>query len=284
MEARSNWLEFREQHGATFGLYVNIEKLLERKESAFQTIEIYETDQFGKMLVLDGFINTTEKDEFIYHEMLSHVPLYSHPCPESVLIIGGGDGGAMREILRHPSIRHVDLVDLDEDVIEISKRHFPQMAISFSDPRAHVHIEDGAEFIKNTEMKYDVVIVDSTDPVGPGEVLFSHEFYENIHRHFNPNGVLAIQGGPGSNNMNNYEGIYQRLQQIFSIVKPYVATIDTYGGLWTLGYASQSVDPIENFRLDDYEKDKFDFFYYNEAIHKSCFALPSYHRKRLFDK
>ena len=282
MEARTRWIEYREQHKKDYGAYVYMNEMVDRVVSPFQTIEIYHSDTFGKMLVIDGFINTTEKDEFIYHEMLTHVALYSHTSPKHVLIIGGGDGGAMREIFRHRVVECVDLVDIDGMVIEICKKHLPQMAVSFKDPRARVHVEDGAAFLKNSKDNYDIIIIDSTDPVGPGECLFSQEFYECVNKHLNPGGILVLQGGPGSNNMQNYVGIYPRLKKNFEIMKPYVATIDTYGGLWTLGYASQTCDPVESFRAADYKRDDFDFFYYNDSIHKGCFSLPTYHRKRLF--
>lgn len=175
-------------------LSLEIESCLYSTQSKFQKIELFQTRHHGKMLVLDGIIQLTESDEFAYQEMLAHVPLFSHPDPEKVLIIGGGDGGILRETARHSSIKTIDLCEIDEQVIHVSQRFLPQLACGFEDSRISIHIEDGIHFVQEKKNAYDVIMVDSSDPVGPGTVLFERPFYEGIKSSLKANGIMAVQG------------------------------------------------------------------------------------------
>ena len=175
-------------------LSLEIENILYDNKSPFQHIQVFETKNHGKMLALDGIIQLTESDEFSYQEMLAHVPLFAHPRPEAVLVIGGGDGGILREVGRHSCVKTIDFCEIDDTVIAVSKQFLPDLACGFDDPRIHVFIGDGAAFVRKKSGQYDVIIVDSSDPVGPGEVLFKKPFYESLKTALKPGGIIATQG------------------------------------------------------------------------------------------
>jgi spermidine synthase len=175
------WIEEKLEIKNGRALKVRITKSLEKIKSEFQEIEVVDSDAFGKILLIDGIIMVTESDEFCYHEMIAHVPLCVHTKAQKVLVIGGGDGGTVREILKHDNIKEVEVCEIDEKVIEVSKKHFPYLANSFNDPRVQIYCEDGNKFIKAKKNEYDIIIVDSSDPIGPAEVLFRREFYEAMY-------------------------------------------------------------------------------------------------------
>ena len=178
-------------HG--YGNTIRVTKELFRAKSEFQTIEIYETEKLGKLLLLDGIIQLTSYDEFAYQEMMANLPFYAHPAPETALVIGGGDGGVLRELGRHPELRSLDICEIDAAVIDAARRFLPELACGFDDPRVTVHIADGSRFIREHENAYDLIVVDSTDPGGPGAPLFDAEFYRNLKRALRPGGVIATQ-------------------------------------------------------------------------------------------
>ena len=167
--------------------------MVHKAKTKFQELAVYDTESLGRILVLDDVVQTTELDEYLYHECLAHVPMFAHPNPEEVLIVGGGDGGTLREVLKHPSVKRATLVDIDEGVIDASKRFLPQWNVGFSNPRARVVISDGLEFVAKSKGEYDVVIVDSTDPIGPGEVLFSESPKTFDQEGPRPGGLMAAQ-------------------------------------------------------------------------------------------
>lgn len=175
---------------------LKVKKVLQEKQTKFQHLTVFENDgPWGNVLTLDGAIQVTDKDEFVYHECMAHVPLFAHPNPKNVLIIGGGDGGVMREVLKHESVERCDLVDIDGDVIEESKKFFPQIAVSFSHPRANAVVGDGLAWVMEAKAEsYDIVIVDSSDPEGPASSLFGTDFYKNVHRILRPGGLVCSQG------------------------------------------------------------------------------------------
>lgn len=186
-------LWFSELHTPYVKFSIKIDKQLHSEQTEFQRIDIFESKEFGRMMVLDGYVMLTEKDEFIYHEMIVHVPMVVHPNPKRVLIIGGGDGGTARELLRYKNVESVDLVEIDERVVDISRKYLPQTACSFDDERLHCYFEDGLKFIRHCNNEYDLIIVDSTDPFGPGEGLFTKEFYGNCYKALKEDGIMVNQ-------------------------------------------------------------------------------------------
>jgi len=276
---REMW--FYESLFPTVRLGLKVKETVISKRSPYQKIKILNTYRFGKVLVLDGVVQTTEADEFIYHEILSHLPLLSHPQPEKVLIIGGGDGGILREILKHP-VKEVFLVEIDEKVIEFSKQYLSAICKnSFADKRTRVVIDDGATFIKKCKEKFDVIIVDSSDPAGPAKVLFSSEFYRDTYNALSDaNGIFAQQTGSSFLQKEEFPSVYERLKKIFPYVATFLAAVPTYiGGFFSFVFASKGIDPLKA-HLPELEK-KYRAFklktkYYNPGIHHASFALPTF--------
>jgi spermidine synthase len=259
---------------------LRIETILHREETAHQDLIIFENKRFGRVLALDGVIQTTEGDEYVYHEMLVHMPVLGHGAAKDVLIVGGGDGGALREVLRHKSVERAVQVEIDGSVIELCREYLPNhSAGAFDDPRADIVIADGAAFVAETDRRFDVVIIDSTDPAGPGEVLFSEAFYGNCKRCLNPGGVIVTQNGVPSLQGSEVTNSHKRLDAHFADVAFYVAPVPTYaGGFMAFGWASDDAGLRET-SLDDltnrYTAAGLDTRYYNPEIHRAAFALPN---------
>ncbi len=277
-------LWYTEKHTDNSGLTVKIKETLFFGKSDFQELTILDTYEYGKMMLLDGLVMLTEKDEFVYHEMLVHPSLYTHPNPEKVLIIGGGDGGTLREVLRHSKVKKAVMVEIDELVIKQSEIFFPQLTTGFKSPRAEVIVGDGIKFVKETQEKFDVILVDSTDPVGPAEGLFNKEFYNNCYRILNDNGILTTQSETPF--IDSFAKIIPEIHAIFRTVfahtKLYLGSIPTYpAGLWSFTMGSKKYDPELTFNTENYQNDKLSFNYYNEQIHKSAFALPTFIRNKI---
>jgi spermidine synthase len=259
-----------------------VDREIVRTRSKHQDILVMENPIFGRMLFLDGLVMTTEKDEFVYHEMLSHVPLILHGLPERVLIVGGGDGGLLREVFRHQTVRWVDLVDIDQKVVEVSREHLPAIGCAFDDRRAHLHFKDGAAFIRGMEAQYDVILVDSTDPVGPGKVLFQPSFYENCKRALKKDGLFAAQALSAWIQEKEQVVIFSNLRKIWDSVIPYMATIPSYpGGLWTFAIgADRNLSPTTfDSAYSDYISRECR--YYNTQIQQGAFCLPTFLKERL---
>jgi len=238
------------------------------KKSKFQEIDIIENRTYGKVLFIDKTFQLTEKDEFIYHEMLAHIPLFSHENPEKVLIIGGGDGGLARECLRH-NIKKIYLVEIDEDVVNISKEYLPGISSSFQDKRLKLFIDDGSEFIKNTDEKFDVVLVDSTDPVGPASVLFEKEFYKNVKNILNEYGIIGTQSGSPFLYPEHLKKAYFNMKNVFKFVDVYTATIPTYpGAIWSFTFASER-------KISRKRDVNIPTKYYTKEIH-DCKCVPAF--------
>ena len=252
-------------------------------QSDYQKIEIYNTEAFGKILVLDGNIVCAEEDENVYHEMISHVPVFSHPKPKNILVIGGGDGGTIRELVRHQNIESIDLVEIDECVIDAAKKYLPQLADSLNDERVNIRIEDGIDFVKkSSEGLYDIVIVDSDDPAGPGKGLFTDAFYRDVYSVLTPDGILVTQSESPRFNQHIFKEVYQIYNQIFGKdhVHCYLMFLPSFpSGMWSFSFCSKGqVFPVENldsklvngFCIDQALK------YYDPEIHKASFVLPKF--------
>lgn len=252
-------------------------------QSDYQKVAIYNTQAYGNMLTLDGMVMTTEKDEYVYHEMITHVPVLTHPNPKRALVIGGGDGGTVRELLRHEQLEDVVLVEIDDKVIEASKLHLPSIASALDDPKLDLVVDDGIEYVKNTpDGAFDIVIVDSTDPVGPAEGLFTVEFYQDVHRILSNDGVMITQSESPRFNSKVFKEIYQTYRGIFgqNNVHCYLAYIPTYPtGMWSFSYSSKgSAHPLNGFdakKSAEFAKNH-ELQYYNDGIHQAAFALPSF--------
>ncbi len=262
-------------------LSIEIEKTLYSKKSKFQQIDVFQTKTCGKMLVLDGIIQLTEDDEFAYQEMLTHIPMFAHKNPEKILVIGGGDGGILREIAKHSAVKEIDICELDEDVINVSKEFLSFMAVGFKDKRVNVHIADGNEFIQNKKGYYDVIIVDSSDPIGPGEVLFQKPFYENMKSALKPDGLIAAQGESFFMHQDVVKSLLSIASDLFPISGYSYIIIPTYPGgnigicLGSNKYEVKS--PLRKPSKDFQENLK----YYSNEIHKASFILPYFAEKML---
>jgi spermidine synthase len=268
--------EKREYHSRSNGIFFQIEKTLFKKRSRYQEIEVIENPYFGHMLFLDGLVQTTEKDEFFYHEMLIHPALIAHPDPRQILIIGGGDGGALRQILLHP-VERVRMVEIDPDVIAVAKKYFPWLLPSLDDERASIVTADGRKFLGDSQEKYDVVFIDSSEPIGPSVTLHERSFYELIKDRLAPDGIACAQMGAPFFQVESLKRAKDDLQCVFGIVRFYIAPVPTYpGGNWCYVYLSDQVDPFVFKR-----EPPPDLQYYNHEIHRAAFALPNYLQKIL---
>ena len=263
-----------------FGLSLDVEgENLYSKKSEFQQVDIFKSKTLGNVLTLDGLMMTTVEDEIFYHEMIAHIPLCSHKNPENVLVIGGGDGGTVREVLKHPSVKNVDLCEIDALVIEASKMFLPSIAGKLDDKRVNIYVEDAIEFIKTKKNCYDVVLVDSTDPMGPGVGLFTEEFYTNVKESLKKGGIVTPQSESPFANKNEMKNMYILLKKVFKTVLPYCGPIPTYpGGYWSWAFCSDDNDnTIKDIkRAELIEKDAK---LYNTKLHNAVFAVPNFVRK-----
>lgn len=257
-----------------------LKKLLYSRQTPYQRVEIADSYDYGRMLILDGCVNVSERDEANYHEMIAHVPALLYPHPESVLVVGGGDGGTVRELLKHDGMRRIDVVEIDAEVVAACKRFFPSLASSFDDPRVHVYNEDGTEFVQRAQSsKYSVVIVDSSDPIGPAEGLFTRDFYQSCHRILDDNGIVVAQ----SESPYVYPGIlkqvYDLFNEIFNAVYPYHISVPTYpsGQIYMMmGLKGLvSTNPFVDSRTQDFfSQHKDGLKYLTPDILKGVFHLP----------
>ena len=257
-----------------------VERILFKGRTNFQNALIFYNKRFGHVLTLDGVIQTTERDEFCYHEMMAHVPLIAHGAAQRVLIIGGGDGGILREVLKHPYTQPT-MIELDQTIIKICQEYMPTLSDgAFDDERASIHFMDGVKFVENTNKKFDVIIVDSTDPIGPGQVLFTEEFYRNCARCLKERGVLVTQTGVTYMQGEEAQNTYRRMKNLFADPSLFITQVPTYGaGYMTFGWGSQRSD-IRNTPLEIIEERlkllNLNLKYYSAAIHNASFALPRY--------
>lgn len=270
MEER--WIH--EDHTEGYGVRWKINRIIHEEQTKYQTLQIADTIQWGKALILDGNLQITDKDEFIYHEMIVHVGMNFHPDVKSVLIIGGGDGGTLREVLKHSKVQSVDMVEIDDRVVENCKEYFPQVSCGFNDKRCNLLIDDGIAYVKNTDKKYDMVIVDSSDPIGPAIGLYSEEFYQSIYKILNDDGIMVVQSESPIFYGDLFKSINKNIKAVYPAAYVYLATVPTYvSGPWSFMIGSKKYDPLD---LTSDRQVLTGLKYYNEGIHHAAFVLPEY--------
>ncbi len=274
-------LQYNEFYNEQTGLTIGLKKLLFSKQSEYQLVEVYETDTWGNLMTIDGMVMLSECDEFVYHEMLSHVGMFTHPNPRRVLIIGGGDGGTAREVMKHPSVNLVDMVEIDKTVVDASKEFMPDVG-DFDNPKLNVLYEDGIAFIKNVTDPYDVIIIDGSDPVGPAEGLFEKDFYEMCYNSLSDDGVLTAQTeSPWVESYHpSMKKVFHAIDDLFPVSKMYLSFIPLYpAGMWSMACASKSEHPLSE-AVFDRIKAGIDTInplkYYNADLHRGSFALPNF--------
>jgi spermidine synthase len=269
--------EAREYQTGASGIFFTVQEVLYEGRSKFQRIEIIRNKDYGRVLLLDGLVQTTERDEFYYHEMLVHPALTSHARPKNVLIIGGGDGGALREVLKHP-VEKAWLVEIDGKVIEACRDHFPWLRATFRDPRAELVVADGNVFIDKVREKFDVILVDSSDPVGPSTVLHQEAFYRKLKSKLAPGGIIAAQAGSLMLHLESHARKRAFLKKIFKRAELYLGPVPTYPvGMWCYDFLSDKVDPAKVRTL--YVPDGLKYF--NPDVYRAAFALPNFLAERL---
>lgn len=251
-----------------------VNETLVRKQTEYQDLAIVESDRFGRMLLLDGIVQTTIADEYVYHEMISHIPLFTHPNPEKVLVVGGGDGGAIREVLKHPSVKKAVLCEIDRCVVEECIRFMPEISCELENPRCEVFIGDGIKYVHEHKNEFDVIIVDSTDPFGAAEGLFGGSFYKEISECLTKDGIFVAQTETPFYLPEVVKKVFRDAKEVFPVTKLFMAAIPTYpGGYWSFTIGSKMHDPEEASIPDELG---FDTRYYTKKLHKACFALPKY--------
>lgn len=277
-------LWYSEMHTDKVKFSIKVEKYLYSGNSPFQRIDVFETEEFGTILTIDGLIMLTQRDEFIYHDMIVHVPMATNPKIKNVLVIGGGDGGTVRELVRYDTIENIDMVEIDEQVVNVCRQHLPQTAGKLDHEKVNLYFEDGLKFVRTKKNEYDLIIVDSTDPIGPGEGLFTREFYGNCYNALTKDGIFVNQ-----HESPYYEDCakamkraHVRIKEFFPVCRVYQAHIPTYpSGHWLFGYASKGIDPIKDFNKEYWESLNLKTRYYNTELHTACFALPNYVKELL---
>lgn len=277
-------LWYTENHSENVRFSIKIKEHLYHSKSKFQEIDFFTSEEFGIVFTLDGLVMVTQKDEFIYHDMISHVPMAVNPNIKDVLVIGGGDGGTVRELTRYKGIRNIDLVEIDEMVIKLCKKYLPETASSLKDKRVNIIIEDGVAYIQKKVNEYDLIIIDSTDPIGPGEGLFTKSFYKNCYIALKEDGILINQHESPYYDMDrkNMNRAHQRIKDTFKIAEVYQFHMPTYpSGHWLFGFASKKYHPIRDLNRVEWLKNNLDTRYYNLDLHAGAFALPTYVKNAL---
>lgn len=260
---------------------IRIDKLLFDSKTEHQRLQLFESKAFGRVLTLDSVVQTTESDEFIYHEMMAHLPILAHGKAKRVLIIGGGDGGMAEEVLKHNSVERVTMVEIDAGVVEFSKQYLPNICKdAFDDPRLNLVIADGAKFVAETDERFDVAIIDSTDPIGPAEVLFTEAFYGNVKRCLNEGGIVATQNGVPFLQGDELTSTLAAFRKLFRDPTCYLATVPTYvGGPMAFGWGTDDASlrqVTEETLAERFKAAGIETRYYTPAVHKAAFALPPY--------
>lgn len=279
-------LWFSEPHTPDVKLSIRVDKQLYSGQSDFQRIDIFESREFGRFLTLDGYMMLTERDEFIYHEMITHVPMAVHPAAKKILVIGAGDGGVIRELCRYPSVESIDMVEIDPLVVEVCKKYLPQTSCCLEDERVHIYYEDGLRFIRSREEEYDLILVDSTDPFGPGEGLFTKEFYGSCYKALCEDGIMVNQHESPfyAEDARACQRAHKRIVESFPVSRVYQAHIPTYpSGHWLFGFASKKYHPVHDFDGVRWNMLGIKTKYYTTRVHMGAFALPAYVEELLKD-
>ncbi len=278
-----------EQLTNDWGFYIRSSRRLEQFRSAFQAVEVHDSVPFGKLFRLDGHFMTSERDEFFYHENLVHLAALSHPKPERALIIGGGDGGSADELFKHPSIRAVTLAEIDGAVVDISRKYLGAVHRgALDDPRLSLIIGDGFEFVRTATERYDLIVLDLTDPGGPSELLYTPDFYRACAARLNPMGALTLHIASPIAHPDRIRETLAHLRDAFAVVTPYLTSVPLYGGMWMMACASATLDPT-SVSTDEIERRIADrkiahLQYYNGDMHRAALALPNFVRELVRDK
>ncbi|MCP1224143.1 polyamine aminopropyltransferase [Sebaldella sp. S0638] len=270
---------YSESYSDNVKLSIKVDKQLHGEQSDFQRIDFFESKEFGRFFTLDGLMMATEKDEFIYHDMITHTALAVNPGIRNVLVIGAGDGGTVRELTRYKNIEKIHMVEIDERVVRLCEEYLPLTASKLKDSRVSLYFQDGLEFVKKSQEKYDLIIVDSTDPIGPGEGLFTMDFYTDCYNLLSDEGILINQHESPYYDKDRKELIRtrQKIKKIFEISRVYQAHIPTYpSGHWLFGFASKKYDPVKDIKADEWNNMGLETKYYNTDLHVGSFALPTY--------
>lgn len=247
---------YREITPSGFGIAIKIKEVLFSTQSKYQKIEVLDSDSsLGKILTLNDLMFVTEGDAYNYNEMIAHIPMISHPCPKSVLIIGGGTGASTKEVLKHNTVEQVVVVDIDEVVVNTCKKYLPEIASGLNDPKVTVEIANAFDYIKNTDKKFDVILISSPDPLGPGVGEYTSDVYHNLKRVLNENGIIVMQSESPVANAQKSKILYESLLKNFKIVKTYTSPVPTYpGSCWAWAFCSETVKPLKNFDEKRYEE------------------------------
>lgn len=272
-------LWYTEEHSENVRFSIKVEEQLYSAQSPFQRIDVFQSKEFGRFFTLDGLMMVTEKDEFIYHDMITHVAMATNPNIKKVLVIGAGDGGTVRELTRYSTIEHIDMVEIDKMVVDVCIKYLPQTACKLNDKRVNLLFEDGLKFVRTKTNEYDLIIVDSTDPFGPGEGLFTKEFYGNCFNALKEDGILVNQHETPyyDSYAKSMQRAHKRIKEFFPICRVYQAHIPTYpSGHWLFGFASKKYDPVKDLDAEKWNKLGLKTKYYNTDIHTGSFALPNY--------
>lgn len=277
-------LWYTEEHSKDVRFSIKVDSHICSAQSEFQRIDFFQSQEFGKFFTLDGLMMVTEKDEFIYHDMIVHVPMAANPAIKKVLVIGAGDGGTVRELTRYDTIEKIDMVEIDKIVVDMCLKYLPLTSCKLGDPRVNLFFEDGLKFVRTKQDEYDLIIVDSTDPFGPGEGLFTKEFYGNCFKALNDTGIIVNQHETPyySSYALSMQRAHRRIKEFFPICRVYQAHIPTYpSGHWLFGFASKKIDPIKDLDEKAWQELQIKTKYYNTELHKGCFALPNYVKELL---
>lgn len=277
-------LWFSEFHTPDVRHSIRVSRHLYSQKSSYQQIDIFETPEFGRVLTLDGNVMLTERDEFIYDEMITHVPMSVHPCVRDVLVIGAGDGGVVKELARYATIGKIDLVEMDPAVIEACRTYLPENAAKLDDGRVHIYYDNALRFIRKCHSAYDLIIVDSTDPFGPSEGYFTREFYGICYNALRDDGIMVNQQGSPfyKHDAEAMRRSHQRIVMTFPISRVYQAHIPTYAaGYWLFGFASKRYHPIDDFRREAWSDLGLETRYYTTRLHIGSFYLPAFLEKML---
>jgi len=273
---------YSELHNGLSGLTVKIDRIVESTTSEFQRIDVLETKDFGKMLVLYGSLMVCDNDNNAYNEMLAHVPLFVHSSPQQVVIIGGGDCGTLTEVLKHPTVETCTMCEIDKKVVETSKKYFPYLTEGLKDPRANVLFQDGKKFINEATELFDIILLDLSDPVGPAADLFQKTFHQQVYDRLHDDGIMVAQTESPLYNKETVTTLYRNLHQIFPIVRMFTCFMPIYpSGFWSFAFCSKKYDPLKDFNRKRYDQLQLKTHYYNDETHIGSFALPQFVKELL---
>ena len=279
-------LWFSEFHTPDVKHSIRVQRHLHSQKTAYQQIDIYDTPEFGRVLTLDGNVMLTERDEFIYHEMITHVPMAVHPDVKQVLVVGGGDGGVVRELIKYDTIEQIDVVEPDPLLVEVCRKYIPEIANSLTDSRVNIYHEDGLRFIRSKGDAYDLIIIDSPNPFGAGEGLFTKEFYGNCYNALHEDGVMINQNESPFYMEEAFQcqRMHRRILETFPICRVYQAHIPSYpSGHWLFGFASKKYHPLDDLDKVGWKLKGIHTKYYEPRLHAGVFALPVYVEELLED-